>query len=1075
MNGPNANGGTDRVQPVGDSRSWLRRRMQIGLTGRMFLLVVIAVLPALAIQAVNEYTLRSSREDDIRERVIQITKQFGEEMKEVREGASQLLIALGELDEVQAHNGKECRAIFAKLKARFESYAYLGAADANGNVFCSSRSPGLTSIADTEFFKRAFSDNDLAVGNYFVDPISGEKLIHFAHVYRGADGTTGVVFAALDLGWLSEHLKERGLTPSQSILIADRLGNIIARLPHPEQLVGKNMRKSHEAIMDGDVAGWEEAKGVDGLTRIFGYVPAALPPKDFFLSAGQAKSEAFEPIDAATKRGILLILLGLVAATYLAWIGGRKFLQRPIAELLGVTGEWEKGNYDARVKIEDRTTEIGRLGLAFNKMADALATRHAAQQRAEEQLRHLNATLESRIERRTLELEEANRAKSQFLAKMSHEIRTPVNGVLGMLELLIQTKFAPTQRRYIDTARRSAEALLGIINGILDISKIEAGKVELDEANFHLRDLVEEVTETFTDIAYDKGLELTCSVPASLPTAVIGDSGRLRQILTNLIGNAIKFTEKGEVAIRVESLAVDAGSAFVAFEVSDTGIGIPADKQEHIFDAFAQADSSTTRRYGGTGLGLTIAKQLCEMMGGKIELASELGRGSRFRFTARFVRQNVEAPAAVDASPFHGMRALLVKPDTLTRRNLREQLSAWGIRVREAETSTGALAEILAALSSGDPFALVIIDVARPVMNGVALARTIRSDPAMTGLRLLLLAARNQEMDATGDLRGPGVGWLTKPVRQSALRACLEAIDGEAEMAFDASRSRAPVPEGVAGARVLLVEDNPVNLEVAVGILETFGCDVETATNGREALDRYAVDNYGLIFMDCQMPEMDGFQATAEIRRREAQSDRRIPIVALTASAIEGDRERCLAAGMDDYLSKPFTAEQMRSALMTWLGPAAKDNGNGKRDHLTLVPSVPRAVPSAPVPAPVEAGEIEPIDDSVLNALAQLQREGRPDIVNRVITLFLESAPALLKDLEQAAASSDTALLHRASHTLKSASANVGAALLSARCRELEAIARVGAVPDAGARVETIIADYQRAKAALTARLPRVA
>jgi hypothetical protein len=328
--------------------------MQIGLTGRMFLLVVIAVLPALAIQAVNEYTLRSSREDDIRERVIQITKQFGEEMKEVREGASQLLIALGELDEVQAHNGKECRAIFAKLKARFESYAYLGAADANGNVFCSSRSPGLTSIADTEFFKRAFSDNDLAVGNYFVDPISGEKLIHFAHVYRGADGTTGVVFAALDLGWLSEHLKERGLTPSQSILIADRLGNIIARLPHPEQLVGKNMRKSHEAIMDGDVAGWEEAKGVDGLTRIFGYVPAALPPKDFFLSAGQAKSEAFEPIDAATKRGILLILLGLVAATYLAWIGGRKFLQRPIAELLGVTGEWEKGNYDARVKIEDR-------------------------------------------------------------------------------------------------------------------------------------------------------------------------------------------------------------------------------------------------------------------------------------------------------------------------------------------------------------------------------------------------------------------------------------------------------------------------------------------------------------------------------------------------------------------------------------------------------------------------------------------------------------------------------------------------------------------------------------------------
>jgi signal transduction histidine kinase/CheY-like chemotaxis protein len=830
--------------------------------------------------------------------------------------------------------------------------------------------------------------------------------------------------------------------------------------------------------MDGDTAGWEEAKGVDGLTRIFGYVPVALPPRDFFLSAGQSKVEAFEPIDAATKRGILLILLGLLAASYLAWIGGRKFIQRPITELLEVTGEWEKGNYDARVNIEDQATEIGRLGSAFNKMADALATRHAAQQRAEEQLRHLNATLESRIERRTIELEEANRAKSQFLAKMSHEIRTPVNGVLGMLELLVQTKLGPTQRRYIDTARRSAEALLGIINGILDISKIEAGKVELDVAEFDLRDLVEEVTETFTDIAYGKGLELTCSIPAELPTAVVGDAGRLRQILTNLVGNAIKFTEKGEVAVRVEALQVDGESAFVAFEVRDTGIGIPPDKQEQIFDAFAQADSSTTRRYGGTGLGLTIAKQLCEMMGGTIELKSEPGRGSSFRFTARLERQRGATPARGAAPPFGGRRALLVKPDTLTRRNLKEQLLSWGIQVSEAESSTGALAEILAAASSDDPFALVVIDVARPAMNGIALARTIRSDSAMSEVRLLLLSSRDQETDGLGDLRGPGIAWLTKPVRQSALRACLAGIEGSGETVPETSAAQPPIPEGVAGARVLLVEDNPVNLEVAVGILETFGCEVESATNGLEALEQYESGEYGLIFMDCQMPEMDGFEATAEIRKREAQSGTRIPIVALTASAIEGDRERCLAAGMDDYLAKPFTAEQMKTALVTWLGPATRGTtgASAKRDHLTLVTSARRAEPAPPSqPEPVEATDLEPIDDSVLNALAQLQREGRPDIVNRVITLFLESAPALLKDLEQGAAKGDTALLHRASHTLKSASANVGAALLSARCRELEMLARSGAVPDAAARVETIVGDYQRAKSALTARLPRVA
>src|SRR3954452_7769550 len=335
MKGPDMIAGAQPIQPGGEKRSLFRRWTQIGLTGRMFLLVVIAVLPALAIQGVNEYTLRASREDDIRERVIQITKQFGEEMKEGREGASQVLIALGELDEVQTRNTQECGTIFAKLKGRFQSYAYLGAAEVNGHVFCSSRSPGLASIADTEFYKRAITANELAVGNYFIDPLSQEKLIHFAHQFLNPDGTVGgIVYAALDLKWLSEHLKERGLTSSQSILIADRLGNIIARLPNPDALVGKNMRKSHEDIMDGYSAGWEEAKGVDGVARIFGYVPAQLPPKDFFLSAGQAKAEALVPIEQATQRGILLIVLGVALAGLLAWQGGRIFIQRPVGNLL---------------------------------------------------------------------------------------------------------------------------------------------------------------------------------------------------------------------------------------------------------------------------------------------------------------------------------------------------------------------------------------------------------------------------------------------------------------------------------------------------------------------------------------------------------------------------------------------------------------------------------------------------------------------------------------------------------------------------------------------------------------------
>src|SRR5882724_6387997 len=939
--------------------------IRIGLTGRLFLLVILAVVPALMIQAWNEYDQRIAREGEIRQHVVEITKQFGEEIGVLREGARQLLLALAQLDPVKSLQPSTCSALFSKLKAQYANYSFLGAADITGRVFCVSGPTSFSQVTDQPFFTRALAQPELAVGNYWIDPVGNQRMIHFAERFEDGNGhIAGVVFAGLDLTWLSDHLKERGLSPTASILIADREGNIIARLPRPEHLVGKNMRASHEPIMDGDEAGWEEAVGVDGITRIFGYVPAVLPPKDFFLSAGESKAAAFAEIDNATRRRVGLILVGFLAAIYAAWTGGRKFIRRPIEGLLKVTTEWRRGNYGARARLDDRASEIGRLGAAFDDMADAL---------------------------------------------------------------------------------------LGVINGVLDVSKIEAGRVELEHSAFDLRTLVEEVTESFSNLACGKGLELGCFVPADLPTAVVGDSGRLRQILTNLIGNAIKFTERGEVGIRVQMVEQFKASVMISFEVSDTGIGIPAEKRDQIFEAFAQADSSTTRRYGGTGLGLTIAKHFCEMMGGTIDVVSNPGVGSCFRVTARFGLQSAAAVSEAVVPAGDAMSVLVVTGNALSREILTDQLSARSVRAYHAQTGSDALA----AVREAGPYGRVIIDNLLPDMSGIELARTIKSTSPQGDFQLILLTPFGQEISELADSRSY---WLTKPIRQAAL------WDGLASDAADvapetsgADEAAIPRSSGAKGTRVLLVEDSPVNLEVCVAILEGLGCVVETATNGWNALERHADREFGLIFMDCQMPEMDGYEATAEIRRRESQSHRHTPIIALTGNVIEGARERCLAAGMDDYLAKPFTLDQMKAMLTAWSSPPTF---RATRDHLALVPASLSA---------------EPVDYKVLDSLRQLQKQQRSDIVQQVIKLFFKGAESLLKDLERGATNHDASLLHQASHALKSVSANIGAIALSSRCKELEAMAQSGVVSDAAPIVRAILEDYRMAEILLSDRLQKVA
>jgi signal transduction histidine kinase len=630
----------------GRARFALPRLPHINLTLRLIILVLIAVLPAIVIQAYNEYTLRKAREADIRQQVIQITKQFGEEIGELREGARQLLLALAQLAPVRLQESDTCSEHFVALKSQYANYSLLAAADTEGRIFCSSTPLTYSSVADQPFFQRAMAQDGLAVGNYWADPATGQRMIHFAVKFGNGDGrTAGVVFAGLDLRWLSEHLKERGLSSTSSILIADREGNIVARLPNPEKLVGKNMRKGHAEIMDGNTAGWEEAVGVDGTTRIFGYVPAALPPRDFFLSAGQSKSEAFAAIDEATWRGVALIGFGLLAATLAAILGARKFVREPIKGLLKVAAEWRNGNDNARVRVRDPGSEIGHLGVAFNTMADALAARHAAQKHAEEELRHLNATLESRVERRTVELANANKAKSMFLANISHELRTPLNAIIGFGEMMkyqiLGPIGVPAYKEYAEHIHESGKHLLALVVEMLDLSKIEAGKLEIERVPTAPGPLLAESLVMLRPMAEAAEIEVVVEGDPSNWPVFEADPVKLKQVFVNLIGNAVKFTPAGG---RV-TVSGEISEAWLQIRISDTGIGMRSEDIPLVIQPFYRASSAYDAKHQGAGLGLPFAKAVVELHDGTLGIESRVGSGTTVTATFPLTRAVVGAAA----------------------------------------------------------------------------------------------------------------------------------------------------------------------------------------------------------------------------------------------------------------------------------------------------------------------------------------------------------------------------------------------------------------------------------------------
>jgi signal transduction histidine kinase/CheY-like chemotaxis protein/HPt (histidine-containing phosphotransfer) domain-containing protein len=997
---------------------------------RLFALVLVALVPAFAILVFDQWLARDRGLASLADLSTRVVRLLQREMDDrVTRGAHRLAVLAADPDVVAMSPAATRKLVDALREDRL--YNNLLIADgATGDVRASAVPlDHKASARELLAFERARRTLDFATGAFLPEPATREPGLNLAQpVVNDLGAVTSVVCASIDLDWVAGFIERSGLPPSTVLTVLDGRGIVQYRSIDLEKYIGQHAGAWATAL---DSAGSARGfAGLDGVERLYVAEPLELHGEQTGtrVTLGIALAPFRGALNATLFRNTALLMTATLLCFLIAWLVGEALFLREVRSIVATARRVSAGDLEARTGFGHERGELRELGRVIDEAVAAQQASH----------RDLVAAREQAME--------ANRAKGSFLAMMSHEIRTPMNAIINMNALALEADLPPKAHQYINIAHSSARNLLGILNDILDFSKIEAGRLELEEAAFSVRDVLEEVTETFRATVIQKHVELVTHAVPALPDRLVGDALRFRQVLTNLVGNAFKFTDQGEVVLRVEPLPDAKGNqdhVNLRVTVRDTGIGIPEERQGRLFQAFTQADSSTSRRYGGTGLGLAISRRLARLMGGDLTFESVPGAGTTFIFTARFaIDAQQPAPARAVPSGLTEKPVLVVEDSPSSRELLETLLRSWSMPVVSVESAEDGLALLQHRNRDGspDPFGLVILDWLLPGMNGIDAAGRIRTRAETRGLPIIMISAYAGKEEEARCAELGGTLFLRKPVTASSMfDAVVESQGGRAHSArraFDA-----PLEQEFDGVRALLAEDNEANQMVAIELLGRLGITLDVASNGREAIAmaEAAPAKYAAILMDMQMPELDGLEATRALRADPRFTT--VPIIAMTANAMKIDLDACLAAGMNDYVTKPIDRRALVATLRRWLPPRPAQPPQAAA--IDVAQRVPAAV-SAAVAGAAPPGEAPPVLEGV-DVIGTLRRLGiERASLERMLLRFADGQREILEALRAAVVTGDSAMAARHAHAIAGASGNLGADALRAAAKALEQAGRDG-------------------------------